>query len=147
MNIKTRRAGQPGTRCTYGTYSNVSNMIKSSNTKFVAKGLRGDAMLFSERKKYRMKYNLLHKNNLSETINAAKTFCEYFNLITPVWLCTYVWSLEQSLCFADVTGSHRDQCCLWYMHSVYTQTYRVSQKKVDPLRLSTIFSLGLSLFA
>ena len=25
--------------------------------------------------------------------------------------------------------------------------YRVSQKKVDPLRLSTIFSLGLSLFA
>jgi len=25
--------------------------------------------------------------------------------------------------------------------------YRVSQKKVDPLRVSSIFSLGLSLFA
>jgi len=28
-----------------------------------------------------------------------------------------------------------------------TEMYRVSQKNVDPLRVSSIFSLGLSLFA
>ena len=57
---------------------------------------------------------------IKEVNDYDKASCEYYNLVLPVWLCTYVWPFQQLLCFIDITGGHRDQCCLWYMHSVYT---------------------------
>ena len=74
----------------------------------------------------------------------------YDNIILCAWSIFTIFSLIffPSNLFSPDPHSKASSLLLAACINVHVSTlYRVSQKKVDPLRFSTIFSLGLSLFA